>query len=1381
MFFSVAIVDAQEFATLPKLVPSYTEDFTDYRSYPSMCFEDSFLDKQGRLWLMPCGSARANSGLALIQFDGYEFRKVPVELGDRVSGSFRFIGLYEGQELLGVDLVGRAPAATIQFFLFDPANQKMRFPELPIEGQLRAVNLRLGNQVYVCIEKDNVLHFYRWIAEQWIKEVSYPLPKQDLDNLQFWQFQGFNTDEKQVWLKPSAAPYLIRLEKENNQIRRFDLSPSKTGIPMGRRNYGISPAISTADGGQADSPYIIVNSGDRLGRRLLQYNPDLQDFRPMDGIPTSWQFGRAAIDDAGNRLFFFFNPAGENKVLLIDTDGGRFDYTAMFPKDRFNRSPYSLVSADFREQIIITDQRGVLVHRIKQETGIQYYLEGYPLRAMTPLSAQQVLVNAHGEGCYLLDLAAGVTSDFSIPGWSLSDVGTIFNFLTDQEGYIWSIENTALVKYNPTNQQVEKYPLGVEGGNTMMTWVGEETIALVLTDKRRLYLFNLSTKRLSPVLGKGGQQVQVKPPIHGLHYTRDSLLWTATSHGLCKVNLATGESEVLGYEPPFLDHRFLSIANDDQGRLWLGTALGGLHIYDPKTGDLQVLNDQDGLGNNTISSITEDKDGDRWLGTYNGISIVSPQGKLIANVTLEDGLKERECNRFSALYLPEGQLLVGTIDGLHVIEVDEVKARVRGKDNLKIYLNELSYFDANNQAEIKLGSNLDQVEQIFLPASRRSLSLDFALSNYFGSNSNQFEYKLGDEDSDWISLGAQHTLYLDNLRAGNYDLWIRGSDRKGNGVEQPIYLQIRAREFFYRQTWFYLLVLLVLVLLATLWIQRLRIEVKKATQTIREDKELIQDQAAQLLELDKAKSHFFTNISHEFRTPLTVINGMIERMSGPDQAKRIVKRNSNNLLNLINQILDLRKMEVGKLEANWVQADVVLYFQYLLESYIALADLKGVKLHFIPQEKELWMDVDKEKLLRILSNLLSNAIKFTPKGGDIYLGLEKSREIDATNEANPVLRFFVRDTGAGIAQDQQELIFQRFFQEQKEGKQEGSSKYQSQLWNAGGSGIGLALTRDLVHFMEGRIELESEAGEGTTFTVRLPIRQTARKEDVEELDIPIPDLSQGDMEALAEIEPVPPAALKDRGLQVLIVEDNRDVRHYLVTLLQGQYQVFIAKDGQEGADKAFELIPDIIISDVMMPKKDGFELCRELKTDFRTSHIPVILLTSKNSVESRVQGFKEGADAYLSKPFNHEELFVRIQKLLELRRKLQDRYLSFSELPAAKRTKEEKFALEDEFIAKLKGVIEANMHLSSFSVPSLCREMGVSRSLLHRKLKALTNKPTSHFIRLVRLERAKELLKNPSLNISQVAYEVGFSDISYFSKCFTEEYGLSPSGYRTGV
>ncbi len=1358
---------------MPKLVPSYTEDFANYRSYSSMCFEDSFLDKQGRLWLMPCTSARTNTGLTLIQFDGYEFREVPLELKDQTSGSIRFIGLYGERELLGTAIVSKTPVA-FRLFLFDPANQKLRFPELPMEGRLMSVNLRHGTQVFICIEKDGVLHFYRWTGEQWTKETSYSLNKGDAEN-GFYQAQGFNTDEKQVWLKPSPEPYLIRLEKENNQVRRFDLSPSKTGIPRGQKYLNIIPAISTSDGGQADSLYIFVSStGRSLDRRLFQYDPYLQDFKPMRGIPPNWMFRRAAIDQAGNRLFVFATPEGESKALLVDTQGQRFNYSAMFPQDRFDGVPFSLVSTNFKEQIIITDRRGVLLHRVKQQAGIQYFLKGNSLRAMTQLSAQQVLVCAHGGGCFLLDLASRVTSDFSIPGWSLTDRGTIFSLLTDREGYIWSFEHSGLVKYGPTNQQVEKYPLGLKSGHVVMTWAGGETIALIM--RRKLYLFDINRKRLSPVLGRGGQPVEFSSRLHGLHYTGDSLLWAATAGGLWKVDLATGESEVLGHEAPFLDHRFLSIADDDQGRLWLGTASGGLHIYDPKTGGIQILNDQNGLGNNTIASITEDEDGDRWLGTYDGISIVSPQGVLIANITHEDGLRERECNRFSALHLEGGQLLIGTINGLHLIDVDEVKKQVRSRDNLKIYLNELRYFEAGNQEEITQTSALDELEQVVLPASHRSLYLDFALSNYFGPNTNQFEYKLGDKGSDWVSLGARHTLYLDKLQAGNYDLWIRGTDRKGNGVVKPIQVQIRAREFFYRQTWFYFIVLLGIASLATLWIQRLRIEVKRATQTIRQDKELIQNQAAQLLTLDKAKSHFFTNISHEFRTPLTVINGMIEGVSGHDQVKRIVKRNSNNLLNLINQILDLRKMEVGKLEAKWVQADVVLYFQYLLESYEALADLKGVKLHFLLQEKELWMDVDKEKLLRIVSNLLSNAIKFTPEGGNIYLGLEKSQEQLASAGTNASLKFFVSDTGVGIAQDQQDMIFNRFFQEQK-----GASEYPGPLWNASGSGIGLALTRDLVHFMDGRIELESEEGKGTTFTIWLPIKQTAVKENVEELNIPIPDLSHGEIESLAEIEATPPAALNATGLEVLVVEDNRDVRHYLVTLLQGQYQVFIAKDGQEGADKAVELIPDIIISDVMMPKKDGFELCRELKSDFRTSHIPIILLTSKNSVESRIQGLREGADAYLSKPFNHEELFVRVRMLLEVRKKLQDRYLSISDLPLAEPIREEQFALEDAFIARLKEVIEVNMHRSSFSVPELCREMGVSRSLLHRKLKALTNKSTSYFIRLVRLEKAKELLKDPNLNVTEVAYEVGFSDISYFSKCFTEEYGLSPSGYRTGV
>ena len=1376
LFFSVAVAEAQELASLPKLVPSYTEDFANYRSYSSMCFEDSFLDQQGRLWLMPCSFARANTGLALIQFDGYEFREVPLELKGQPSGSIRFIGLYGERELLGTAFVSKTPTA-IRFFLFDPANQKLRFPELPMEGRLKAVNLRHGNQVFICMEKDGVLHFYRWTEEQWTKETSYPSNKLDTEN-GLYEGQIFNTDEKQVWLKPSPEPYLIRLEKENNQVRRFDLSSSKTGIPKRQKNSYIVPAISTAAGGQADSLYIQVSStAGSLDRRLFQYDPVLKDFKPMRGIPPNWIFHRAAIDQAGNRLFVFATPEGESKALLIDTEGQRFDYSAMFPKDRFDGRPNSLVSTNFKEQIIITDRRGVLLHRVKRQAGIQYFLEGNSLRAMTQLSAQQVLVCTHGRGCFLLDLAAGITTDFSIPSWSFADRGTIFSLLTDQEGYIWSFERSGLVKYDPTNQQVEKYPLGLESGQVVMTWAGEETIALIM--KQKLYLFDIIRKRLSPVLDGGGQPMEFSSRLQGLHYTGDSLLWGPTAGGLWKVDLATGESEVLGHEAPFLDHRFLSIAADDQGRLWLGTASGGLHIYDPNTGDIQILNDRNGLGNNTIASITQDEDGDRWIGTYDGISIVSPKGVLIANITDEDGLRERECNRFSALHLEGGQLLIGTINGLHLIDVDEVKKQVRSRDDLKIYLNELRCFETGNQEEVTQTSALDELEQVVLPASHRSLYLDFALSNYFGANTNQFEYKLGDEDNGWVSLGARHTLYLDKLQAGNYDLWIRGTDRKGNGVVKPIQVQIRVGEFFYRQTWFYLLVLLGSASLATLWIQRLRIEVKKATQTIRQDKELIQNQAAQLLVLDKAKSHFFTNISHEFRTPLTVINGMIEQVSGHDQVKRIVKRNSNNLLNLINQILDLRKMEVGKLEAKWVQADVVLYFQYLLESYEALADLKGGKLHFIPQEKELWMDVDKEKLLRIVSNLLSNAIKFTPEGGNIYLGLEKSEKHLASDRTNPSLKFFVRDTGVGIAQDQQDMIFNRFFQEQKEGgAQNGASGYPSQLWNASGSGIGLALTRDLVHFLDGRIEMESEEGKGTTFTIWLPIKQTAVKENVEELDIPIPDLSQAEMESLAEIEATPATALNGKGLQVLVVEDNRDVRHYLVTLLQGQYQVFIAKDGQEGADKAFDLIPDIIISDVMMPKKNGFDLCRELKSDFRTSHIPIILLTSKSSVESRIQGLKEGADAYLSKPFNHEELFVRVRMLLEVRKKLQDRYLSISNLPLAEPIREEKFALEDAFIARLKEVIEANMHRSSFAVPELCREMGVSRSLLHRKLKALTNKSTTYFMRLVRLEKARELLKDPSLNVTQVAYEVGFSDISYFSKCFTEEYGMSPKAFR---
>lgn len=513
-----------------------------------------------------------------------------------------------------------------------------------------------------------------------------------------------------------------------------------------------------------------------------------------------------------------------------------------------------------------------------------------------------------------------------------------------------------------------------------------------------------------------------------------------------------------------------------------------------------------------------------------------------------------------------------------------------------------------------------------------------------------------------------------------------------------------------------------------------------------------------LKELDRMKSRFFTNISHELRTPLTIIRGMADQLEkNPqewlDKAVVMIKRNSDNLLNLVNQILDLRKLETGQLELNPVQDNIILYLSYISESFHSLAEQKRVSLFFESGTSELVMDYDPGKVLRIITNLLSNAIKFTPAGGSVWLKVAQ--------KGNDLI-IKVQDTGIGIPEDQLSNIFDRFYQVDTAHSRKGE-----------GTGIGLAIVKEFVQLMEGEIWAESETNKGTTFHFSLPIRQTAALQSV----IDSEEINRQVKGMIADAGEEGTQSTKSRPQQdnlptILVVEDNADVRRYLMACLEGKYQVRVAEDGTQGEKLAIAEIPDVIISDVMMPGKDGFELCESLKNDQRTSHIPFILLTARADEESRISGLKRGADAYLSKPFNEEELEVRIEKLLDNRRLLQQRYGSLENLDPSP---DVAIQQEDEFIVALKQAVLDNIDDENYGIPDICRDMALSRSQLHRKLKALTDKSTSHFIRSIRLQKAKELLLTTDLNVSEVAYEVGFRNPRYFSTTFSEEFGMSPN------
>ncbi len=533
--------------------------------------------------------------------------------------------------------------------------------------------------------------------------------------------------------------------------------------------------------------------------------------------------------------------------------------------------------------------------------------------------------------------------------------------------------------------------------------------------------------------------------------------------------------------------------------------------------------------------------------------------------------------------------------------------------------------------------------------------------------------------------------------------------------------------------------------------------------------------ALRLKDLDEFKSKFYTNITHEFRTPLTVILGMTEQseleigklpeqQSNKSIAKvlksnfNLIARNADQLLRLTNRLLDLSKLQSGKMTLQMHRGDLADFLRYLVQSFHSFAGGKDIHLRYLSELDGFDMDFDSDKMQDVMSNLLSNAVKFSPPGSEV---LVVSKALPPEGLSGEHLQIIVKDNGPGIAADDLPHVFDRFF----------SAKSMSN--SVGSSGIGLALTKELVELMGGKILVKSELGHGASFEVMLPVSRSE------------PPLERREFEnATSEIEAVSslpvPLTLSNDGEEkpvCLVIDDNADVVKYLQTLLGNEYVVIAAYDGKRGIEKAIELLPDVIISDVMMPEKDGLEVCDFLKNNELTSHIPIILLTAKATLKDRLEGLRRGADAYLQKPFNREELFISLKKSVELRKRL-IHHFSKNTTQRTPLIGEHELAIEDLFLQKAKKVVKGNLATDDFDIHRLCRALALSRAQLHRKLTALTGKSTTHFIRSIRLQSAKELLTTTDLTIAEIAYEVGFKDPNYFTRTFTEEFGQSPSETR---
>lgn len=791
---------------------------------------------------------------------------------------------------------------------------------------------------------------------------------------------------------------------------------------------------------------------------------------------------------------------------------------------------------------------------------------------------------------------------------------------------------------------------------------------------------------------------------------------------------------------------------DKQCRIWAGTYSGGLNLVDANTGKARVFTMDDGLAGNTIYTILEDDSGNLWLATDNGISHMIVAEERFVNYSMRNGLPFNRHFFLSAHSSQVGRLYFGGVGGMYSFDPATVKEPGNAPQcritELKV-LNQV--VEAHPDGMLK--QDIAFTDKIILRHHEKSFSLTLAALSYAYPDQNQYAYRLIGFDDKWNKVGSKREITFTNLSPGRYRFQYRAADYTGKWNPHEKELTIVVLPPFWATWWAYALyAALAFFIVFGLY----RFQLKRRLQAA---------EARRLRELDAFKTNFYTNITHEFRTPLTIISGMADQIGEQPEnwlleGLRLIKRNSNRLLDLVNQMLDLSKLESGRMPLHLQQADIIIYLKYLLESFHSLAQSKQIQLQF-QSDMPVWvMDFDAEKVRQVLSNLMSNALKFTPEGGQVQLSVAVGR-----NQEAEMLFIKVSDTGPGIAPEKLPYIFDRFYQADD-----------SPTRQAEGSGIGLALAKELVKRMGGEISVQSpvpgSGGRGAAFSVALPVSRKAEF-------APVPLAEALPVEQKAPNVSDAYAATGDSTARpyILVVEDNADVVRYLAACLAADYRMTAARNGREGIDMAIETVPDLVITDVMMPDTDGFELCRTLKNDARSSHIPIIMLTARAGIENKIEGLKHGADDYLIKPFHKTELLTRIEQLLDLRRKLQQHYLAAAGLHDAEPSASALLP-EDSFVQKVRAVVEAHLADYDFSVDQLCREVYMSHSQLHRKMTALTGCAPALFIRKVRLQHAKPLLLNPETSITAVALETGFEDPGYFTRVFKKEFGLSPGAWR---
>ncbi|WP_430934621.1 hybrid sensor histidine kinase/response regulator transcription factor [Saccharicrinis sp. 156] len=933
--------------------------------------------------------------------------------------------------------------------------------------------------------------------------------------------------------------------------------------------------------------------------------------------------------------------------------------------------------------------------------------------------------------------------EINIDKWNLDIKRAVFSAMIDRHGYVW---------------------LGTYGGGL---W------------------------RLKPD-GKGGyqqdnfikQEKSYSLPsdlIRSLLEDRNGNIWVGTADGLAKIkekhkynaNPKFFTYRNIANEPNSLSHDYiLPIFQSSEGDIWIGTLGGGLNRYRETKdgiGYFETLTTDDGLPNNVIKGILQDEEGHLWISSNAGLTKFNVKSNEMTNYDVDDGLQDYEFSELACFKRRNGEMIFGGVNGFNSFfpkQITEDKSLSQVVFTQLDILNQRVEIGEEIHGRSLLTTDLNDTKELQLKYSENSFTVYYAGLHFAAPRKNQYKYMLEGFDEDWITTSseARFAKYT-NLRPGTYQLKVLASNSDGIWGTEPKTIDITVIAPWWLSGYALFIYTVAIVILLLFFRRFSIIGVQQKNQLLMErfEKEKVE-------ELSQMKLRFFTNISHEFRTPLTLIIGPIEKLikdkslmseEKMDNIHNIIHRNATVLLRLINQLMDFRKFEQGKMKLRASQGDIVKFIKDVYASFEVYAEQKKIEFLMSFTSHKIPMYFDAEKLEKVIYNLLSNAFKFTPEGGKISIDV---------NEDKYMTYITVEDTGVGMDKTMQKHVFERFYQSDKiENKKYGST------------GIGLAYSKGLVEMHKGVIDVSSEENKGTKFMVSLlKGKDHFSKKEVDETGIyqPIEDVVWvNTKKTLAHPENKNNETSVDTADKktLLIVEDNNELRSFIKESLSDEYIVIEAENGEEGLEKCKQDNPDLIVSDVMMPKMDGFEMCKTIKEDVDVSHTPIILLTAKTSSEHRVKGYSLGADAYVSKPFDLEVLKVRIENLLKKREEARK---NFSQKVEVTPTEVATTSMDERFLAKILRIIESKIGDSELTVEELASEYGISKVILNRKLKALTGMTAKVFIRSIRIKRAAQLLTTGRYSVADVTYEVGFSDLKYFRTCFKNEIGLSPSDYK---